>query len=301
MGKSRGSATFLVMLLVMVILTVSISFNWLIKEYVKNATAFTEKAQAALRARSIFDLTVYLILNGKKTNKAIYVPEMKGLDYRGEIPLDGTPYRLSEDTTLKIQDSNGLISLTTINSEALRNLLIMSGASPEDLNSLIDCLLDWVDPDDLKRLNGAERFDYSALGYEPRNMRIQYLEELKLVKGFSDFYQKLAPYLTILPQTGFNPNTAPKEVLKAYLGINDETAKVLMDRISISPVRSDSELYLLTGKKIVKEEGVYFYPSSFLDIRIEVGEKKPIFSLKAGIDTRPNLYFPFSVIYWKEE
>ncbi len=55
-----------------------------------------------------------------------------------------------------------------------------------DLNErdrMIDCLLDYVDPNDLVRLNGAEAED----GYEPRNSLLQSVDELKRVKAWEKF------------------------------------------------------------------------------------------------------------------
>ena len=48
---------------------------------------------------------------------------------------------------------------------------------------MIDCLLDYVDRDDLPRLNGAE----SEPGYQPKNALLQRIEELKEVKGWEKF------------------------------------------------------------------------------------------------------------------
>ena len=48
---------------------------------------------------------------------------------------------------------------------------------------MIDCLLDYVDRDDLPRLNGAE----SEPGYQPRNSLLQRVDELKKVKGWEKF------------------------------------------------------------------------------------------------------------------
>jgi hypothetical protein len=48
---------------------------------------------------------------------------------------------------------------------------------------MMDCLLDFVDPDDLPRLNGAEASD----NYQPKNALLQRIEELKQVKGWEKF------------------------------------------------------------------------------------------------------------------
>ena len=55
-----------------------------------------------------------------------------------------------------------------------------------DLSSeIVDALRDWVDPDDLSSLNGAENDYYLELGYEnyPFNRPFYSLDEVLLVRG----------------------------------------------------------------------------------------------------------------------
>jgi len=302
--NNKGSATFLMVLLVMVILTVSIGFNWLVREYIKSAQAFQQKTEAMLKARSVYDTLIYFMLNGNFTAKEIILPQIEGLPEIKSIPLDGSEVSFLEDLAVKVQDSNGMLSVTSINTLPLKRLLTYFGVDPQNADIFIDSLLDWIDQDDFTRINGAEKQWYSSQGfnYEPRNYQIQYKEELKLIRGLSpEIYSKIEPYITILPATGFNPNTASDPVLISYLDIGNDTLNVLKEYMQTKPVTSDSELYSLTGRRIVQEEGLYFYPSSFLEITVQAGKPKPFYTIKAGIDLRENFYYPYSIIYWKEE
>ena len=291
-------------LLVMVILTVSIGFNWLVREYIKSAQAFQQKTEAMLKARSVYDTLIYFMLNGNFTAKEIILPQIEGLPEIKSIPLDGSEVSFLEDLAVKVQDSNGMLSVTSIKTLPLKRLLTYFGVDPQNADIFIDSLLDWIDQDDLTRINGAEKQWYSSQGfnYEPRNYQIQYKEELKLIRGLSpEIYSKIEPYITILPATGFNPNTASDPVLISYLDIGNDTLNVLKEYMQTKPVTSDSELYSLTGRRIVQEEGLYFFPSSFLEITVQAGKPKPFYTIKAGIDLRENIYYPYSIIYWKEE
>jgi len=302
--NKKGSATFLMVLLVMVLLTVSIGFNWLVKEYIKSAQAFQKKAEAMLKARSAYDTLIYLMLNGKFTQKEIILPQIEELPQIESIPLNGIEVPFLEDLIIKVQDSNGLLSVTTINTVALKRLLTYFEVDPQNADTFIDSLLDWIDQDDLTRLNGAERewYSFQGLKYEPRNYPIQYKEELKLIKEMnSELYSKIEPYISILPATGFNPNTAPDPVLIAYLDIGNDTLNVLKEYIQTKPITSDAELFSLTGRRIVKDEGLYFFPSRYLEITVQAGESKPFYTIKAGIYLNENIYSPYSIIYWKEE
>ena len=67
--------------------------------------------------------------------------------------------------------------------EILRHYLENKGFDLEERDMMIDTLLDYVDPDNLVRLNGAEE----EQGYQPANRPLKRLEELKKVKGWEEF------------------------------------------------------------------------------------------------------------------
>ncbi|MEY2526089.1 MAG: ral secretion pathway protein [Verrucomicrobiota bacterium] len=67
--------------------------------------------------------------------------------------------------------------------EILRKYLEIKHIDLNERDRMIDCLLDWVDPDDLVRLNGAEREG----DYRPANTLLTRIDELKKVKGWEQF------------------------------------------------------------------------------------------------------------------
>jgi hypothetical protein len=67
--------------------------------------------------------------------------------------------------------------------EILRRYLANKDIDLNERNAMLDCLLDWVDPDDLERLNGAEATD----DYRPPNTPFTRIDEMKRVKGWTDF------------------------------------------------------------------------------------------------------------------
>jgi general secretion pathway protein K len=104
--------------------------------------------------------------------------------------------------------------------EMLRHYLEIKGVELNERDRMIDCLLDWVDPDDLVRLNGAEASD----DYHPTNTLLTRIDELKKVKGWEAF--------TAVPgwDDEFTVNStgpvdvawAPRDVLRAIPGMTDE-------------------------------------------------------------------------------
>ncbi|MCA1659272.1 MAG: general secretion pathway protein GspK, partial [Verrucomicrobiaceae bacterium] len=67
--------------------------------------------------------------------------------------------------------------------EFLRKYLETKGVDLNEREQMIDCLLDWVDPENLVRLDGAE----DEPGYKPANKLLTSLDELKRVRGWEEF------------------------------------------------------------------------------------------------------------------
>jgi general secretion pathway protein K len=300
---NRGSATLLTMFMAAVIITVGIAFNWLVKEHMKASEALKIKSESILKARSAYDTLIYLLLSGSLTQREIRIDAPDEISLLTRIPVDGQKVSLAPDITVQVQDSNGKLSLTTVNQNAMERLIRTMGGS-EISSSILDSYFDWIDEDNFSRLNGAEEFYYRGQGLPaPRNYAIQFKDEWQWVKGMDgELYGKLEPYFTILPATGFNPNTAADPVLKAYLNLDEDSLRPLKEYLSRGNVRSDVELFALTGRRIVSGvEFGHFFPSLFFEIKVSVGAPKNIYTIQAGLDIRQKPRTPYEVLYWIEE
>ena len=67
--------------------------------------------------------------------------------------------------------------------EILRKYLEVRGIDLNERDHMIDTLLDWVDPDNLVRLNGAE----TEGNYRPANALLTRLDDVKKIKGWEEF------------------------------------------------------------------------------------------------------------------
>jgi len=303
-SDNDGSATILTILMAAVIITVGLAFNWLVKEHLKVSEGLKNKSEAILKARSAYDTIVYLVLNGRVFPREIIPVVSNDVSGLKALPLDGQKIALPNDLYVQVQDSNGMLSLLNMNTAAMERLLKKVGGL-DDTSGITDSFLDWIDVGNFARVNGAKEFYYKGQGlpYASRNYAIQYKDEVAFIKGMNkELYGKIELYLTMLPSTGFNPNTANDEVLMAYLNINEDSLKNLKDYMSKKAVTSDLELFALTGRRITSEiEGVYFFPSPFIEITVSAGTPRSIYTIRAGIDTRQNMRSPYSVMYWREE
>lgn len=103
--------------------------------------------------------------------------------------------------------------------EFLRKYLETKGVDLNERDHMIDCLLDWVDPENLVRLNGAE----DDAGYKPPNRILMSLDEVKRVRGWEEFTSRpdWDSELTLKSTGPIDINWAPRDVLLALPGMAD--------------------------------------------------------------------------------
>jgi general secretion pathway protein K len=109
--------------------------------------------------------------------------------------------------------------------ELLRKYLEIKGVDLNERDQMIDTLLDWVDPDNLARLNGAE----DEAGYKaPNKLKLDRIEELKKIKGWEEFTSAKDWDADLTLYSG-GPQGAPidiawasKEVLLALPGASED-------------------------------------------------------------------------------
>jgi general secretion pathway protein K len=106
--------------------------------------------------------------------------------------------------------------------ELLRRYLEVKGVDINERDRMVDCLLDYIDPDDLPRLNGAE----SEPGYQPKNSLLQRIDELKLVKGWEKFTAQANwdADFTLYSTGPVDLISASRDVLLSLPGFNEQIA-----------------------------------------------------------------------------
>jgi general secretion pathway protein K len=104
----------------------------------------------------------------------------------------------------------------------LRQYLEVKGIDLNERDRMMDCLLDYVDPDDLPRLNGAE----SEPGYQPKNALLTRIEDLKAVKGWEKFTasRDWDADFTLYSTGPVDLAWASRDVLLSLPGINEQIA-----------------------------------------------------------------------------
>lgn len=121
------------------------------------------------------------------------------------------------------------------NTTVLKDLFEQWGMKDLEASTLIDHLIDWVDSDDLMRLNGAENDEYKKLkliGY-PSNEPFRSLEEMELVPGI-ELLTKAQPKwkesFTVWGDGKLDVNEAPVELIAAVCGVGTVAAESFVQR-----------------------------------------------------------------------
>lgn len=162
-----------------------------------------------------------------------------GLD---SIPLDdGVFYSVSA------RDLGAQLPLNRATEGELRRLFIALALRSRRANVAAQSILDWRDPDDLHRAEGAEWDDYYRHlehPVRPRNGPFASLEELRAVRGVNDeVFARVAPHLTVRGEGRVNLNGASEPVLRALPGLGDQAIGILARRRRFGrPIRDLFEL-----------------------------------------------------------
>jgi general secretion pathway protein K len=154
-----------------------------------------------LQARHLFDTTQARYAAEAGLNLAVY--ELRKSDPAARWVGDGRPYTFGygdAEIEVRITDDSGKIDINAADETMLANLFTARGVPLDKAQALADAVLDWRDPDDLARPNGAEIAEYKAAGlpYGPKNAPFDTVSELQQVFGMDyALYEQLEPSLTI--------------------------------------------------------------------------------------------------------
>lgn len=169
------------------------------------------------------------------------------------LALDDRPYRSVGDTLVQVQDNRGLLNMNMVDDARLNRFLGVLGVPPERRSGLIDALRDYVDEDNLKRLNGAEAAEYAAAGLPPpRNAKLVTPLEARDVFGWSGVPAlwrdgALERLTTTGTSFSMNPNTAPWQVLAALRDMTPEGVQAIIAARKLAPITSAATVTALTG------------------------------------------------------
>lgn len=162
---------------------------------------------------------------------------------------DGVPIRHREELgdgeiELQIDFEKGRRNIGKLTKDEWKELFDQSNVPNVIWDELLGCLTDWQDEGDTHQLNGAESDDpfYRSRGYECKNAPVDTVDELLLIKGWTEeiLYGTppdgetdppmtgIANQLTVWGNGKINPNSASREVLNS-LNIPESTIDAILE------------------------------------------------------------------------
>ncbi|MDQ6624977.1 MAG: general secretion pathway protein GspK [Verrucomicrobiota bacterium] len=116
--------------------------------------------------------------------------------------------------------------------DVLEAYLALKGVELNDRERMVDCLVDWMDPDNITQLNGVEdEGDYHA----PNRGKLLTIDELKQIKGWEEFTARRQwdADFTISPTTGkIDLAFASRDVLLSLPGMSENNVDAFLQRRS---------------------------------------------------------------------
>jgi general secretion pathway protein K len=198
--NSRGVALVMVLWVVTILSVVVLEFCYAMRTEVNITRNYQEELQLYAAAQGSAQRAIAeLILKHDPR-----MQQLRKTGKEGEIPpesrewvTDGREYRFpfeGAEGVVRVLGEAGKVNLNRVSDAVLRKIMTALGLEGEARDIAVDSILDWRDPDDFIRVNGAENEYYQSLKepYDCKNGNFDSVEELLLVRGITPelFYGK---------------------------------------------------------------------------------------------------------------
>lgn len=188
---------------------------------------------------------------------AIAVLNLRNPDIANRWVPDGRMYEQQFESArveISITDERGKLDINVIDEITLNSLLIATGVEEDRIYPLVGAILDWRDPDDAVRIDGAEADEYASadLPYGPRNAPFVILDELQQVLGMDfELYRKLEPALTVYSRRRtIEAAFAPFEALMVLPGMTADIARDFINERQLRDNTGDNTLLMPDGSAV---------------------------------------------------
>ena len=190
--RNQEGVALVMVLWVMVILSVVVlEFSFAMRTEVNITKNYKEELQLYAMAqggvqRAIAELIYKHDPQVQQIRKAMTAEEIP--QDKKEWVTDGRSYLFPFDRgtcEINVISEAGKVNINFVSELMLRKIITLLGVEGETRDILVDSILDWRDPDDFYRVNGAENSYYQSLKepYDCKNANLDSIEELLLVRG----------------------------------------------------------------------------------------------------------------------
>lgn len=265
LGNTRGVALILTILIVSLIVALTLQFNRTMRTHVASAGNIGHGLKALYAAKSGVAYGLALLKEDSLDVDTVQddwanQDKLAAMSAGSQALFDGGRFEL------KIMDESGKIPINDLIrdqevNEALKDVLRRFleldefGLEHEQINTIMDAITDWLDPDEdnTNPFHDSEEDYYMGLEkpYHCKNGPLDSPEELLLVKGISPelFYGRdeqpgIGPYISVVRDGDgkININTAAPMVLRSlHQDLTSDTGKAMVDDMVDYRINGDDE------------------------------------------------------------
>jgi len=188
---SRGVALLMVLWIIAILSVVVLEFSFAMRTEVRITQNYQQQLQLYAAAQGSVQRAIAELIFKHDPR----IQQLRKSAKEEEIPpenkdwvTDGREYRVSfegVEAGVRVVGEAGKVNINRVSDGALRKIMTALGLEGEARDIVVDSILDWRDPDDFIRVNGAENEYYQSLKepYDCKNGSFDSVEELLLVRG----------------------------------------------------------------------------------------------------------------------
>jgi general secretion pathway protein K len=260
-SNQRGVALLVVLWIFIFLFVVAFDFSAAVRDEASAAHRYGDETQGYYLALAGFERALFDFLQ--------QAPSGRGQQSQAPADLfagtwtDGPP---GSGYRFRLIDEGGKININRIDENMLRSIFTNLGIEEPRRTILVDSIMDWRDPDDLHRINGAESDYYQSLPapYSAKNGPFDTVEDLLWVRGVTTalFYgaseDATAPeggaivglkqlFTVDSPNDRVNLRTASAEVIHALTGVDMKKCQQFVEERKKLSDKSLPDLLALLG------------------------------------------------------
>lgn len=288
MKTDKGLALIVVLWVITLLTIMASSFSLTIQRETAITSGIKEKSEALALAEAGINYAVLMLLTGDKDQQWQAFGSLYEIEYAGK------------KIRIQIADESGKLNINLATQEQLLQLLNSFSIDEGLADSLTDAIMDWRDKNDLHRLNGAEKQQYTDadLKYEPRNDSFKSIEELQLVMGMTaEIYQQMEDMVSIYTKNKqINPSTATRAMLLTLPDISEEMVDEYLQQRVDNERNGEPVVQPVWFKGSGSKSNIYMIIS---EARIDENISEKIMAVIKK--TRSKNGLPFEIVKWSTD
>lgn len=277
--KQRGVALLQALLLTALLSLMAMQFTLNGRSQVNMATQFDDKIAAELALRTLETELQFALLTvpNNEESRDIQLQNKMGKVWN----FHNKPFQPDEQSTVALQDLNGLISVYGQNNNTqIEQLLRHLGMPANQARTVLASINYW---------QGLPDNGFSPMtSVKVRGNYLQSVQELQNIQGIdAALYSKMLPLITNYQTIFFNPLTAPDELLQMMLS-KDIAAEVI--KLRTAGTLNRYRFTELTG--IDEDDVTLFAPGRRIQVQLQVSHGSAVAKRSTIWYIRPENRFP---------